>query len=67
MLSYSWAVPYIYVYIKTHNSESQGQEEAAVRDKRVSYLHIAPLWKFENAVAKPPRQLSLSYLGLSIF
>ena len=29
--------------IKTHDSESQGQEEAAVRDERVSYLHIAPL------------------------
>ena len=29
--------------IKTHGSESQGQEEAAVRDKRVSYLHVALL------------------------
>ena len=26
-------------YIKTHGSESRGQEEAAVRDERVSYLH----------------------------
>ena len=25
--------------IKTHGSESRGQEEAAVRDERVSYLH----------------------------
>ena len=27
--------------IKTHDSESQGQ---AVRDERVSYLHVTPLW-----------------------
>ena len=31
------------VYIKTHGSESRGQEEAAVRDERVSYLHVALL------------------------
>ena len=30
-------------YIKTHGSELRGQEEAAVRDERVSYLHIALL------------------------
>ena len=29
--------------IKTHGSELRGQEEAAVHDKRVSYLHIALL------------------------
>ena len=29
--------------IKTHGSESRGQEEAAVRDERVSYLHVALL------------------------
>ena len=29
--------------IKTHDSESRGQEEAAVRDERVSYLRVAPL------------------------
>ena len=27
--------------IKTHGSESRGQEEAAVRDERASYLHVA--------------------------
>ena len=54
--------------IKTHDSESRGQEEAAVRDERVSHLHIrSTALKFENAVAKPPQQLSLSYLGLSMF
>ena len=31
------------LYIKTHGSESRGQEEAAVRDERVSYLHVALL------------------------
>ena len=29
--------------IKTHGSESRGQEEAAIRDERVSYLHVALL------------------------
>ena len=30
--------------IKTHNSESRGQEEAGrTRDEQVSYLHVAPL------------------------
>ena len=35
--------PYLQELIKTHDSESQGQEEAAVRDERVSYLQVAPL------------------------
>ena len=29
--------------IKTHGSESRGQEEEAVCDERVSYLHVALL------------------------
>ena len=29
--------------IKTHDSESQGQEEAGLRDERLCYLQIAPL------------------------
>ena len=34
----------VYVHcIKTHDSESRGQEEAAGRDERVSYLQVAPL------------------------
>ena len=33
-----------YSYIKTHGSESRGQEEAGLRDERVSYLQVAPLW-----------------------
>ena len=31
------------VRIKTHGSESRGQEEAGLRDERVSYLQVAPL------------------------
>ena len=29
--------------IKTHGSESRGQEEAGLRDERVSYLQVTPL------------------------
>ena len=29
--------------IKTHSSESRGQEEAGLRDEPVSYLQVAPL------------------------
>ena len=30
--------------VKTHDSESRGQEEAGhTRDEQVSYLHVAPL------------------------
>ena len=32
------------LHIKTHDSESRGQEEAGrTRDEQVSYLHVAPL------------------------
>ena len=31
------------LWIKTHGSESRGQEEAGLRDERVSYLQVAPL------------------------
>ena len=40
--------------IKTHDSESRGQEAGRTRDKQVSYLHVAPLLKFVNALNKPP-------------
>ena len=29
--------------IKTHGSESRGQEEAGLRDEPVSYLQVTPL------------------------
>ena len=31
-----------------HDSESQGQEKATVRDEWVSYLHVAPLWNLKT-------------------
>ena len=34
---------YTPTYIKTHGSESRGQEEASLCDERVSYLQVAPL------------------------
>ena len=41
--------------IKTHGSESRGQEEAAVRDKRASELFTrSTALKFVNALNKPP-------------
>ena len=33
----------LHCIIKTHGSELRGQEEAGLRDKRVSYLQVAPL------------------------
>ena len=34
---------FCHMYIKTHDSESRGQEEVAVCDERVNYLHVALL------------------------
>ena len=53
--------------IKTHNSESRGQEEAG-RTQRTSELFTrSTALKFVNALNKPPLKLSLSYQGLSTF
>ena len=55
------------LYIKTHNSESRGQEEAG-RTQRTSELFTrSTAVKFVDALNKPPLKLSLSYLGLSTF
>ena len=55
------------MHIKTHGSESRGQEEAG-HTRRMSELFTrSTALKFENAVTKPPRQLSPSYSGLSTF
>ena len=57
-----------YTHIKTHGSESRGQEEAGLRDERVSYLFTgSTAVDFVNALNKPPLKLSLSYQGLSTF
>ena len=54
-------------YIKTHDSESRGQEEAG-RTRRMSVLFTGSTGvKFVNALNKPPSKLSLSYHGLSMF
>ena len=53
--------------IKTHNSESRGQEEAG-RTRRMSVLFTGSTGvKFVNTLNKPPLKLSLSYQGLSTF
>ena len=53
--------------IKTHDSESRGQEEAG-RTRRMSVLFTGSTGvKFVNALNKPPLQLSLSYQGPSTF
>ena len=55
------------VIIKTHDSESRGQEEAG-RTRRMSVLFTGNTGvKFVNALNKPPLKLSLSYQGLSTF
>ena len=41
--TYIYTYVYIHIYIKTHGSESWGQEEAGLRDEPVSYLQVAPL------------------------
>ena len=53
--------------IKTHDSESRGQEEAG-RTRRMSVLFTGSTGvKIVNALNKPPLKLSLSYQGLSTF
>ena len=50
--------------IKTHGSESQGQEEAG-RTQRTSELFTgSAAVNFVNILNKPPLKLSLSYQGL---
>ena len=59
---------FIYIeVIKTHDSESQGQEEAG-RMRRMSALFTGnTTMKFVNALNKPQLKLSLSYQGISTF
>ena len=59
----------VVIVIKTHNSESQGQEEVG-RTQRTSELFLFTHWtavKFVNALNKLPLKISLSYQGLSTF
>ena len=53
-------IQYFVFIIKTHNSESRGQEEAG-RTRRMSVLFTGSTGvKFVNALNKPPLKLSLS-------
>ena len=55
------------LYIKTHDSELRGQEEAG-HTRRMSVLFTDSTGvKFVNALNKPPLKLSLSYQRLSTF
>ena len=57
----------IVVVIKTHDSESRGQEETG-RMRRMSGLFTgSTALKLVNALNKLPLKLSLSYQGLSTF
>ena len=53
--------------IKTHNSESRGQEEAGRTQQMSELFTRSTALKFVNALNKPPLKLSLSYQGLSMF
>ena len=70
-VSYMFVVLYLFhmvlFYIKTHDSESRGQEEAG-HTRRMSVLFTGSTGvKFVNALNKPPLQLSLSYQGPRTF
>ena len=58
---------FLICFIKTHDSESRGQEEAGCTRRTSELFTRTTALKFENAVTKPPRQLSPSYSGLSTF
>ena len=56
-----------YLKIKTHDSESQGQEEAGHTQRMSMLFTHSTTVKFVNALNKPPLKLSLSYQELSTF
>ena len=65
--SLSYVIKKTQLLIKTHDSESRGQEEAG-RTRRMSVLFTgSTAVKFVNAINKPPLKLSLSYQRLSTF
>ena len=53
-------------HIKTHSSESRGQEEAG-RTQRTSEFTGSTAVNFVNTLNKPLLKLLLSYQGLSMF
>ena len=52
----------MYVLIKTHDSESRGQEEVGSMQRMSESFTDSTTLKFTNAI-KPPLMLSLSYQG----
>ena len=58
---------YVLMYIKTHGSESQGQEEADPTRRMSELFTGSTALKIVNALNKPPLKLSLSYQRLSTF
>ena len=60
------------MYIKTHDSESRGQEEAIIRETK-NTRPLSELFtrknskKFAHALTKPQKQISLSYYRASTF
>ena len=53
--------------IKTHDSESRGQEEAQQRDHCRDLFTRSTTLKLANVLAKPPLKLSLSYYRPTTF
>ena len=53
------------MYIKTHSSESRGQEEAGHTRQTSELFTGSTAVNFVNALHKPPLKLSLRYQGLS--
>ena len=48
-------------YIRTHNSESRGQEEVGCMRQTSELFTGSTTVKFVNTLNKPPLKLSLSY------
>ena len=60
-------IMYKYPFIKTHDSESRGQEEAGHMQRMSELFTHSTTLKFVNALNKLLLKLSLSYQGLSAF
>ena len=72
-ISYSYNIVEYKSTIKTHDSESRGQEETAIIRETKNTRPLSELFtrksvkKLTNALVKPPYALSLSYHRLSTF
>ena len=53
--------------IKTHNSESRGQEEAGCTRRKSELVTRSTAVKFVNTLNKLPLKLLLCYQGLNMF